>query len=296
MSSENTKETKILLVGNTGDGKSSLGNFILNKKNAFKVSHSPNPETKTTNGTNGEGDRSNIFVIDTPNLSDSSKMNEKFLNDMVNSIKNRKGIQAIIVVINYNDVMLSNDLKTLIEIMCNIFSFYEFWEHVCIVWTKCYCYIPQKELETHKQSKEKSYYPQLMNLIKEMTGDEESIEFPMYYVDSQPFEGKDNTRSENEIEELLKWARGLDRINVEKILRRGGPEYKAIITEEKSRREELGGNETNRVPQVKAMRREIRIGYSGKIICSEWKEICDKTEVGIKTKQETQKLYQCIVM
>ncbi|BFU21958.1 AIG1 family/50S ribosome-binding GTPase, putative [Entamoeba histolytica] len=64
------KQTKLLILGSTGDGKSTLGNFIL-KKNVFKESNEPKSETKQTLGSYGEGDRKDVFVIDTPGLQDS---------------------------------------------------------------------------------------------------------------------------------------------------------------------------------------------------------------------------------
>ena len=63
-------KTSILILGETGNGKSSLGNFILNKENAFSTSDNTSSETKETNGKYGEGDTKNIFVIDTPGLQD----------------------------------------------------------------------------------------------------------------------------------------------------------------------------------------------------------------------------------
>ena len=44
-----TIDAKLLLVGETGNGKSSLGNFILNRK-VFSVSDNPQSETKITRG------------------------------------------------------------------------------------------------------------------------------------------------------------------------------------------------------------------------------------------------------
>ncbi|EDR21629.1 hypothetical protein, conserved [Entamoeba dispar SAW760] len=278
MSLPESKKAKILLIGDTGYGKSSLGNFILNKKNAFQVSNSPTPETKESHEVYGEGDRNDISVIDTPSFSDSSKMNEELLNEIARYALDKAGIQAIVIVMDFNNDEISHNLKTMIETMCFIFPFFDFWDHVCIVWTKCYYYTPKNRLKIHKKTKEDCYYPKLKSLIEEMTKKKEDIKPKMYYVDSQPDEDcDDNSRSEKAIKKLLEWVKRLESIKFGRELGLLGSEYKNIITEEKQRREDVKENEINTVPQIKPMRREIKIGYNGKITCSEWEIINDNT-------------------
>ncbi|GAB1222085.1 hypothetical protein ENUP19_0093G0004 [Entamoeba nuttalli] len=76
------KQTKLLLIGETGTGKSLLGNFIL-QKNVFTVGDSPNSQTRDAVRENGKGDRKDLIVIDTPSLQESKEFTEKFLNDIV---------------------------------------------------------------------------------------------------------------------------------------------------------------------------------------------------------------------
>ncbi|EDR26448.1 hypothetical protein EDI_234440 [Entamoeba dispar SAW760] len=97
----------------------------------------------------------------------------------------------------------------------------------------------------------------------------------MVYVDSQP-EGEDNSRSKEEIERLLKEVRGLGAIEIYRDLETKGSEYKAII-EEKYRQEDLKESDSNTIPQVKYMRREIRIGYNGIINCGDWEVVANNT-------------------
>ncbi|EMD45746.1 AIG1 family protein [Entamoeba histolytica KU27] len=150
---DNTKQTKLLLIGESGNGKSSLGNFIL-RKNVFEVSSSPNPETREVVGENGEGERSDLIVIDTPSLQESKEFNEKFLNDIVDIVKEQEGINGIVIVLNYNTNRISNNIIIMIQIMSKIFSSHDFLKHVCIVWNKCYYYISDRQLTNQKELKE----------------------------------------------------------------------------------------------------------------------------------------------
>ncbi|EMS17021.1 AIG1 family protein [Entamoeba histolytica HM-3:IMSS] len=270
-------KTKILLIGDTGVGKSSLGNFILGS-DVFKVGGGSASVTQEISGFYGEGDRSDLFVIDTPTLQDTRKENEKWLNKMIECIIEQEGIQSIIIVLDFNNDVLSHDLETLIEIMCNVFPLYNFWKHVCIVWTKCYCYTPQSVIESHKKMKEEFFNNQIKKkCIEEKTTRKEIINMPpMFYVDSQP-EGEDNSRSKEEIERLITKARSLGEIDIDRNPEKIGSEYKATIIEEKHRREDLKESDNNIIPQVKYMRREIRIGYNGIINCGEWEVVSNNT-------------------
>ena len=131
-------KAKLVILGATGDGKSSLGNFILNKKDLFTVSDDPESETKETIGHYGIDGSEEIFVIDTPGLQDTKQSDKKHIIDMVTYVKQHKDIQAIIVVFNFNQDRFAPYLKTMIRIFNDIFVVDDFWEHVGFVFTKYY--------------------------------------------------------------------------------------------------------------------------------------------------------------
>ncbi|GAT99074.1 AIG1 family protein putative [Entamoeba histolytica] len=165
---DDVKKTKLLLIGNTGDGKSSLGNFIL-KDNKFKASDAAKSVTQETSGCYGEDDRSDIFVIDTPGFNDSNggiNKDRQHMSEMVNYIKEREGLKGIVIILNFTNPRLSDSIQTMIKMICKIFPISDFWEHVCIVWTKCSCDTPEKKLVRQRESKKEKFLPEFKELAK----------------------------------------------------------------------------------------------------------------------------------
>ncbi|EDR22790.1 hypothetical protein EDI_020080 [Entamoeba dispar SAW760] len=151
MSIEGLKQIKLLLIGETGDGKSSLGNFIL-KKDVFKVSDSDESSTKYAGGYFGEGDRSDVFVVDTPCLIDGSGFNNKNIQNIIECVKNTR-LQGIVLTMNYNVKRYCDNLKYIVKVISDGFPIKGVWKHVCIVWTKCYNCYSQNQIEKDKIEK-----------------------------------------------------------------------------------------------------------------------------------------------
>ncbi|BFU21035.1 AIG1 family/50S ribosome-binding GTPase, putative [Entamoeba histolytica] len=268
------KQTKLLILGSTGDGKSTLGNFIL-KKNVFKESNEPKSETKQTIGFYGEGDRQDVFVIDTPGLQDSEGMERKYMNQMVDYIKEQKGLQAIVIVLNFNQDRFAQNIKTMIKIIWNVFPVPDFWKHVCIVWSNCCCCFPKEVLEEMKKPKVEKYQQEFVNFVMEITGKTENIHFPMYFVDSKGTSGFDNTNSENEIVRMLTWIRLLTPIDVEEV-QKSDPVYQSI-SEEKEVQERVFKQEKNiQTIEITYLKRDKRVTYTGDVSYTNW--VVEKTE------------------
>ena len=81
----NKKEIKILLLGSKWCGKSSLGNFLLNDKYAFKTDDYPRSENYTEIKKVG-----NLKIIDTTGFDLDERKNNKLINNIIISLNQLK--------------------------------------------------------------------------------------------------------------------------------------------------------------------------------------------------------------
>lgn len=126
-------KTSILILGETGNRKSSLGNFILNRKNAFTTSNNTKSETKETSGKYGITDTKNIFVIDTPGLLDpEGKEKIQFENLLIYS-KKQTHLQSVVIVFHYNYDRFAEHIKNMIRLLFKAFPQDNFFEQVALV-------------------------------------------------------------------------------------------------------------------------------------------------------------------
>ena len=189
--------TVILLIGETGNGKSSLGNLI-NNDNSFVVSNDFNSCTKETILKKARGDPS-IAVIDTPGLQDYSGTDKEHYDQMVRIIKSVGRINMILIVLNYHQCRLTSSIHYMIKFLCNVFPT-NFSHHVGIVFTH---FNLQREIEDDNDEREnftEKYVPEIMKIISETTREPLFRAPPVFFLDSKnnrPLEQKDqNTKSE----------------------------------------------------------------------------------------------------
>lgn len=78
------KIVNIVVIGEAGDGKSTLCNTLTGKINAFKESDQPECETKETFGISGKFDKFKTFVVDTPGVGDPNNLDSEHLVKMIN--------------------------------------------------------------------------------------------------------------------------------------------------------------------------------------------------------------------
>ena len=224
----NSKITKILVIGEEGNGKSTFCNYILDEK---RIKNDPwhVPDIRL-NVPNQNSKNSDIFVIDT-NLDYDVRGREKYV---INIIKKRlseehcNGIKSIIIMVNVNMSRLSQDTKSLIAKFCKMFPNPEFWYHVAIAFSFCYEYFPEEILNELKQEKENEFMKNFMEYVNDITkeinkelSNDKQIKVPghfqTYYLNCgeviPPF---NHNRTDEEINKLLNWSRNNDYLDIDK--------------------------------------------------------------------------------
>lgn len=269
-------EHNILLVGETGAGKSSLGNFIIGIENAFEVSDDPSSCTLDTVKKRSKIDPS-ISVIDTPGLQDSQGRDKVHYDQMLKIIKSMKNLHFIIVVLNFTNPRFTCSIQHMIKFLCNVFPT-NFRHHIGIVFTH---YDHNYQVSRNKNKsvdprtpKMEKYIPELMRLISMTTNEPLFLSPPIFFLDTQGYDGDDN--SQKELDRLIYFTKTLQPI--ENIRENCNIKYKSEKEEFDTRQEEKVEN-GKIVTYTKQFRRKKYTDYNGKVSYSDWEQFSvDKKE------------------
>ena len=99
----------ILLIGSTGNGKSSLGNFLLDpsdehiwRKKTFQTGITNKPSTKEVQYAYNQKRNPSLLVIDTPGLNESVEKDSLHMSQVVQTLKDLKSITACVLCIKFD--------------------------------------------------------------------------------------------------------------------------------------------------------------------------------------------------
>ncbi|XP_055870845.1 uncharacterized protein LOC106050165 [Biomphalaria glabrata] len=132
-------EVDLLLIGKTGNGKSSLGNSIM-RKAVFEFNDTLSTVTQAIADAVCEFHGTRIKVVDGPGIGDIDKSQEKGTVDIINSMSeaiaiNPRGYHAFLLVFKFGSRLTSED-KNVISILKKIFG-ESFFVKYCILVMTC---------------------------------------------------------------------------------------------------------------------------------------------------------------
>ena len=116
------KTLKLVLIGETGIGKSKLGNFILQRENVFKVGDTSKSETKSIIEHNSNIDGMELTIMDTPGLNDTDCCDSEIMDIIVSKFQNDKSIDGIILVYSFTKTRKVDKDKELLKNLKTIFG------------------------------------------------------------------------------------------------------------------------------------------------------------------------------
>ena len=229
--SNNLCKKGVIILGETGVGKSNLGNFLIND-NKFKTSSSTNSETQTVN----KGESNEIIFIDTPGINDTStdeNVEEEHLINITKEFKNEKNLNTILILLNYQQPRLTRNLKIMIKLFCSIFRISLFMKHLGIIFTRCFTEDGRPDDEELLKTKNE-YDEEIKKLIKSTLTNEEFTDdkIQYFFVNLNPKKKVLDLKTQEEMVRLKLWIISNDYMNTDIVEVQKHPGYKEEDEEE----------------------------------------------------------------
>ena len=186
------KNFTVIGIGETGDGKSTFLNAYL-QKNTFKSSDDPNSCTKLTSAQSNIIDNNKFTAIDTPGLKDTDNADQENVRQLVEFLlRYANGINVVAIVLNGQIDRFTSDTKKFINIAHQMFNHPDFWEHLCIIFTKWYSCINEEQ----KEMKQEQYKKKVVKYIRDYTCSNINVDLPVFFIDSLNYKKDEKTISE----------------------------------------------------------------------------------------------------
>ena len=205
MISEEKKELyRAMVIGPTGSVKSQFCNFIqkdfTNSKNI--VSDSLESCTKDPNSNFFKRGHSNYEFIDTAGSADTAFDDIKNLEKLIKFVKEKESLDFIFLLLNFSE-RLNNDTRTYLATLGKIFTAYEFYTHLSVVFTH-FPTKPSKKVLKIKEDRIKEINDILKKIFITSENDalfQELKNINVYFIDTEINED-DNTYDEKSQETI----------------------------------------------------------------------------------------------
>ncbi len=264
----NNKGANIIVLGETGNGKSQFCNYVL-RNYFFTVSNNVNSETKETKGNYGINGANNIFMIDTPGLQDSRGADKEHLTQLVDYVKTQTHLQAVLIIFNFHQPRFALNIKNMVKLLCKAFPQTDFWNHVGLVFTRFYSFMDE-DVKNEKIDRAEQFNREINKLIKEADYNLTSYIFcPTFFVDSPKIGKKADFNTENEVKRLIDWASNLIPLDVSKT-QNVDPNIMKEIPEVQKRMVKQSQNRNIQTTIYQQYKRIKQIHYNKEITYSDW--------------------------
>ena len=280
------KYYNIILIGETGSGKSSFGNFALGIEDAFKVSDDPTSCTTETIRKISRLDHE-IGIVDTPGLQDSQGRDKIHYEQMLKIITEMKDLNFILLVFNYTSPRFTPSIQFMIKFLCNVFP-KNFAHHVGIVFTH---YDHEYQIRINKKKKKdpreerKEFIREIMELISQTTNEELFLGPPVFYLDSYV----EDENSKKELNRLIAFSKNLKPIE----------DIRQCKLKYKKEEEEFDTRTYDRVQGdyivtfTERLKRIKRTDYNNKVSYTEWETLSTTSSSrSVPVRYEPQYIYR----
>jgi len=202
------KVYRVIVVGPTGAGKSQFCNFVRRdiSNSINTVSDSLDSCTKDPFSNFFPRKSTNYEFIDTAGNSDSSDDDTINLKKLVCYLKEKKTIDYIILVLKFNE-RVTNETRNYIKILGKIFTPGEFYNHLCVTFTKFPVNPSKKEEKIKKNS-----INEINKILKEAFNidiNQKTPDVNVYFVDTEidEEEGKYEEKYQDTIDTMMEFIK-----------------------------------------------------------------------------------------
>ena len=212
-----------------------------------------------------------MFVIDTPGLQDTTGDEKQYMIQLVQYIKDHKQLNAILLVLNYQQVRFPYYFQIMLKLISNIFPMKDVGNHIALIFTNAFTKRGHLTPE-QKHSKLEKALPEFKRVIEEASGTKITDKIPTGFVDIDPEEGIDEN-GKMDLERIITWANSLPNLNVDYFKE---PEPEVKIETQDFNEMRIDGKYI--IKTIIKKEREVYYHWNGSITYGDWKEKDRKEE------------------